>query len=170
MYIFNCVANFQHAYHINFRVPNIQLLQLIIMSTRAGHGTSLPRQLDHVFKAQSCWLLQFYCVRCGYSIKTPSPYYFSDLFLSLNFYCVVAFRYREAKKMSRAQLWWVLTWCLARAVCRSAMTASTSCTGESSCSPSSSKEQPLEIVISYDDNNISLLTACYRVISLLYKL
>ena len=41
--------------------------------SRAGHATILSRQRDHVFRLQSCLLLQFYYICSGYSIQTPIP-------------------------------------------------------------------------------------------------
>ena len=44
---------------------------------KAGHAAILPRQCDHVFRPQSCLLLQYYYICCGYSIKTQRPKYLS---------------------------------------------------------------------------------------------
>ena len=39
---------------------------------RAGHATTLPRQRDHVFMPQSCWILHFYFYYCIFVASSSS--------------------------------------------------------------------------------------------------
>ena len=62
--------------------------------SRAGHATTLLRQHDHVFRPQSWWLLHYYYIR------------HRDLNIFRIFLVPEALlRCREAKTLSRAQLW-----------------------------------------------------------------
>ena len=63
----------------------------MLLIIRAGHVTILPRQRDYGFRTQSCLLLQYNYICCGYSIQTPKPKYFSNFFWSLMLSYNVAF-------------------------------------------------------------------------------
>ena len=69
----------------------------------AGHAT-VARQRDHLFRPQSCWLLQYYYIRVA------TPYKHRDLNFFRYFSCpwssitLSRCRCHKAKKLSRAQL------------------------------------------------------------------
>ena len=71
----------------------------ITVKNRAEHATTLQRQCGHIFKPQTCWLLQYYYIRCGFSISK-----FSISCCPLSSITLSRCRCREAKN-SRAQLW-----------------------------------------------------------------
>ena len=73
------------------------------MFTRAGHATILSRQRDPVFRPQSCYFLQYYCI----CLATPSRHLDRNIFRILS--CprgsitLSRCRCRKAKKLSHAQ-------------------------------------------------------------------
>ena len=44
------------------------VVHLLYVLGRAGHATLLLQPRDHIFRPQSCWLLQYYYIWCAYSI------------------------------------------------------------------------------------------------------
>ena len=54
----------QHRYNVSDLTNTTFLFAFLpCFKSRAGHATTLPRQWP-----QSCWLLHYYYIRCGYSI------------------------------------------------------------------------------------------------------
>ena len=78
---------------------------LAVLAFWAGHATMLTRQRDHVFRPQSCLLLQYYYIWCGY---TPSGHRDLNRFQKISgpwgSFTLLRCPCREAIKLSSAQL------------------------------------------------------------------
>ena len=77
----------------------------VIITVRAGHATTLPRQRGHVFRPNNCCLLQYVFILCGYT-----PFRHKGLNIFSFFSChrssitLSRCHCREANQLSRAQV------------------------------------------------------------------
>ena len=86
----------------------VSLILVLLSICRAGHATILPRQLDHVFRPQSCLLLQYYYIYCGQWL--PYPHTETKIFFKFFLVpeallrCRIVFVAKLYTVLSRAQL------------------------------------------------------------------